>query len=584
MPTGNLFEEVKEAYDIVEVVSNYVKLKKVGRNYVGLCPFHSEKTPSFVVSPEKQIFKCFGCGVAGDVITFYMKIKGISFKEALYELAEQAGIKVEFEYKKEKKDHGDLIELNYKVAKFYHHLLGVHTESKEAREYLRKRGLSEDTVKEFLIGFAPSEGRVLASFLRAEGKGIILAEQAGLVKKSADGSYVDLFRGRIVFPVFNLKGECVGFGGRTLDPDVEPKYLNTPETKVYRKSELLYGLYQAKDFIKKEKRGFLVEGYFDFLSLWDKGIKNVVATCGTALTEKHVKVLKKFCEEWIIFYDGDSAGKKATVRAISLFVKEGIVPRCVCLPEGEDPDSWINSRNLNGESLSEEVLKITKDAISFVLDYYREEHGGYTSRAFKEIVEVFREVEDPILRKKIAEEVAFALEIPESEVLRYLAKGRGIIEKKAEEEEGSYQEEDSAFRMIAEYLVNYPDAYQELKEVGLKELIEKCISSGRYVKFLKQLIELLEEGKRDFEFVPEPEFQEVLGEVYLSPPFEDSKEVLVQIKEYIRRIHLKQELRRIVESVKALEKNGEKQELEKYLWMLKSSYMGSYFTNKEETK
>ncbi|NPA40205.1 MAG: DNA primase [Thermodesulfobacteria bacterium] len=583
MPTGNLFEEVKEAYDIVEVVSNYVKLKKVGRNYVGLCPFHSEKTPSFVVSPEKQIFKCFGCGVAGDVITFYMKIKGISFKEALYELAEQAGIKVEFEYKKEKKDHGDLIELNYKVAKFYHHLLGVHTESKEAREYLRKRGLSEDTVKEFLIGFAPSEGRVLASFLRAEEKGIILAEQAGLVKKSADGSYVDLFRGRIVFPVFNLKGECVGFGGRTLDPDVEPKYLNTPETKVYRKSELLYGLYQAKDFIKKEKRGFLVEGYFDFLSLWDKGIKNVVATCGTALTEKHVKVLKKFCEEWIIFYDGDSAGKKATARAISLFVKEGIVPRCVCLPEGEDPDSWINSRNLNGESLSAEVLKITKDAISFVLDYYREEHGGYTSRAFKDIVEVFREVEDPILRKKIAEEVGFALEIPEGEVLKYLTKGRRVLEPKIEEQ--NYQEEeDSAFKMIAEYLVNYPEAYKELREAGLKELLEKCGFSGKYTKFLKRLVDLLEEGNSEFDFVPEPEFQEVLGEIYLSPPFEDSKEVLFQIKEYIRRMYLKQELRRIVESVKALEKNGEKHELEKYLWMLKNSYMCSYFTNKEETK
>jgi len=422
MSFEDLFEEIKNSYDIVEVISSYVRLKKVGKNFVGFCPFHSEKIPSFVVSPEKQIFKCFGCGAAGDVVTFYTKIKGLSFKEALLELAEKAGISVDKKFFVEKKKEKSLTELNYKVAKFYHHLLYFHSSSKEAREYLEQRGINEETIKNFLLGFAPQDGRVLAGYLRNSSEELAKGEELGLIKRTSDGSYIDLFRGRIIFPIFNLKGECVGFGARALDKDAEPKYLNTPESKIFKKGEIFYGLYQSKEAIKKENLGLLVEGYFDFLSLWEKGVKNVVATCGTALTESHVKLMKTFTENWIILYDGDLAGKKATLRAISLFLKEGILPRCVILPEEHDPDSWTRKEGLEGETLKRKIEEISVDAITFVINFYKEEYKLNPSKAFKEIMEVFKLTKDPFLRNRIARELSFYLGIPENEVLKYFVK------------------------------------------------------------------------------------------------------------------------------------------------------------------
>jgi len=574
MPLYDLFEEVKNSYDIVEVVSNYVKLKRVGRNFVGLCPFHSEKTPSFVVSPEKQIFKCFGCGVAGDVVTFYMKIKGISFKEALIELAERAGIPVDNKVFVEKKKENQLVELNYRVAKFYHHLLYVHNSSEKARNYLIERGLSEETIKTFLLGFAPSEGRVLSGYLRSSKEDFKKAEETGLIKQTSDGSYIDLFRDRLIFPIFNLRGECVGFGGRALEKEVEPKYLNTPESKVYKKSEILYGLYHSKEFIKKESLGFLVEGYFDFLTLWDKGIKNVVATCGTALTEKHVKILKKLSENWIIFYDGDLAGKKATLRAISLFLKENILPKCVVLPEEEDPDSWVKKSDLRDKELMKGIQELTIDAISFVLDFYKEDYKLNPSRTFKEIVEIFREIEDPVLKKKVVKELSFQLDLPENEILKSFLR-KGTFEKKEEESpelsETSESREDTPLKIIAQYLVNYPEDLPILEDAGLLKLLEYSEGS-RYVNFLKYLIEELKKENPRIDYVPDLEFQEILSDLLLNPPFEEREEVLSQIKNYIFREITRRELKKIAESLKILQEQGAKEEIEKHLWLLKNSF------------
>lgn len=570
MPLEDLFEEIKKSYDIVEVVSSYVRLKRVGRNFVGLCPFHSEKTPSFVVSPEKQIFKCFGCGVAGDVVSFYTKIKGITFKEALLELAEKAGIRVDKKYFIEKKKEKNLTELNYKIAKFYHHLLYFHSSSEEARKYLKEREISEETIKHFLLGFAPSDGRVLAGYLRNSSEELLSGEELGLIKKSADGSYIDLFRGRIVFPIFNLKGECVGFGARALEKDVEPKYLNTQESKVFKKSEILYGAYQAKEFIKKENQGFLVEGYFDFLSLWEKGIKNVVATCGTALTENHVKVLKVLTENWIIFYDGDSAGKKATLRSISLFLKEGILPKCVLLGEEDDPDSWVRKIKLRDKELKEKIEELAVDAITFVLDFYEEEYKRNLSKAFKEIMEIFRSAEDPFLRNKIARELSFYLGIPESEIFKYFVKD-GYVKLKIDEETIDQDNREIPWlRKISQFLINYPEYYSELETSGLSEFIE-TYSATIYGKFLKYLIEEFKRGNTEIEYIPDLEFQEVLSDLLLEPPFENKEEALSHIKEYIKRELARKEIRQVTENLKLLQAKGSKEEVEKYLWILKKS-------------
>jgi len=572
----NIFEEVKSYYDIVDVISSFVKLKKVGRNYVGLCPFHSESKPSFVVNPEKQIFKCFGCGVGGDVVTFYMKIKGLSFKEALLELAERAGIQIDKNYFKEKKRENELVEFNYKIAKFYNYLLEFHSDSKIAKEYLLKRGLSEETVKTFLIGFAPSEGRVLASYVRSSGEELKKAEEVGLVKKTSDGSYVDLFRGRIIFPIFNNRGECIGFGARALSPDQEPKYLNTPETKVYKKSEILYGLYHAKDFIKKEDEGVLVEGYFDFLSLWEKGIKNVVATCGPALTEKHVQILKRLTENWIIFYDGDSAGRKATLRAFSLFLKEGIVPRCALLPEGEDPDSWARKFESSESSIKTALKEILKDGVEFTFEFYQGEYPDNPSKAFKEVIEVFKNVEDPILKKELVKKVSEYFEVPEADVLKFFLSGSQNFSALQEipvpsslDSASQEKKESLKLKIIAQFLLNYPEYFSELEEAGFLKFVKE-LEESPYSRFLNFLVDELKRGNVSFEFVPDPEFQEILSELIFTPPFEEEKEVLIQIKTFIKKELKKKELKKIIEEIKNLEKKGEKEEIEKQLWMLKN--------------
>ncbi len=570
MPIEDLFEEVKNHYDIIELISHYIKLKKVGRNYVGFCPFHSEKVPSFVVSPEKQIFKCFGCGVAGDVVTFYTKIQNISFKEALLELAEKAGISIDKKYFIEKKREKSLVELNYKIAKFYQHLLYFHPQGSKAKEYLRDRGISEETIKIFLLGFAPSDGRVLASYLRNSSQDLIMGEELGIIKKTSDGSYVDLFKGRIIFPIFNFKGECVGFGGRTLENYEEAKYLNTPESKIYKKSEIFYGLYQAKEFIKKEDLGILVEGYFDFLSLWEKGIKNVVATCGTALTEKHVKILKTLTENWIIFYDGDLAGKKATIRAISLFLKEGILPKCVFISE-EDPDSWVKKQDFKNEALKEKIKELTLDSTAFVFEYYKNDYSLYPSKVFQEIMEVFKPVENPILRNKIAREINSYLGIPETEVLKYFIKSSSLQENTIEKKE-TLSESESGLKIIAQFLIEYPEHFSELESTGLTHLIES-LPSTPYTRFLKNLIEEFKRGNKEVEYVPDLEFQSILSDLLLSPPFENKEEVLIHIKEYIKKELTKKEIKKVIENLKVVERKGSKEEIEKYLWILKSKIL-----------
>lgn len=568
-----LFEKIKEAYDIVEVVSNYVRLKKVGRNFVGICPFHSEKTPSFVVSPEKQIFKCFGCGEAGDVVNFYMKVNGLTFKEALLELAEKAGIYIEEKVFSEKKRENELVGLAYKVAKFYNHLLFFHPGAEEAREYFKERGLSEDTIKQFLLGFAPQEGRVLTSYLRTSKEDFKAAEELGLIRQVQDGSFVDLFRFRVIFPVFNLKGECVGFAGRTLLKEDEPKYLNTPESKIYKKSEILYGLYQAKEYIKKEKTCFLVEGYFDFLSLWEAGIRNVVATCGTALTTSHVKILKGLTEEIILLYDGDEAGKKAMVRAVSFFIKEGILPKCVSLPEGEDPDSFVRKGSLDRAYFMEKIKELTQDGVSFVVACYQEMFRQNSSKAYREIIEVFQGIEDPILRKKIAKELSFRLDLPETEILRSLTT-RGRSDKTRVfipscDNNSTETKEDSCLKMIAQYLVSYPEDLGILEEAGLLKYLEGCFS--KYALFLKKLTEGLKKEPGKLPDISDPEFQTILSDLLFSPSFENREEVLNDIKTFIHKSLIKLELKKLAENIKNLETIGAKEEKDQCLCLLKTT-------------
>ncbi|RKY38568.1 MAG: DNA primase, partial [Candidatus Omnitrophota bacterium] len=336
-----IIKEIQERADIVEVISNYFPLKKAGSLFKTLCPFHQEKTPSFIVNPQKQIFHCFGCGVGGNVFSFLMRQENISFPEAVEMLARQTGVNISRYFSKSGERSGvvsRLYEVNELSSLYYQNNLLNKEKGREARRYLlERRGISQEVISRFRIGYAPAQGGLL-SYLQKRGWTEEILIQAGLAVKREEGIYTDKFLQKIIFPLFNPQGKIVGFGSRRLDNQV-PKYVNSPQTVVFNKSRYLYGLNFAKQFIKESV--IIVEGYLDLLSLVQYGICNVVASLGTALTREQIRLLKRYTQRCLLIYDGDKAGQDACLRGLDLFIEEGIEGGVVLLPEGLDPDSCI---------------------------------------------------------------------------------------------------------------------------------------------------------------------------------------------------------------------------------------------------
>ncbi len=352
-----VLDEIKAVANIVEIINDYVPLKRVGKNYVALCPFHQEDTPSFTVSEEKQIFHCFGCGAGGNVFTFLMKYKQCTFYEAVAEIAQRYGIDLsKFKFSPEESRRYErlkgLYELNKLAMEFFHNCLltpetgQVPEEAKTAREYFFKRGIKEETLKAYKLGYAPSLWNGLTAFLNQKGADLRLAAEAGLVIQKGTDNFYDRFRKRIMFPITDNRGRVIAFGGRVLD-DSLPKYINSPETPVYKKGRCLYGAHVAKEWCQKEQSVILVEGYFDLLSLHASGIKNVVASLGTALTPAQGRILKNLAPRVVVLYDADTAGQKAAVRTLPILLPLGLEVEIVLLPEGDDPDSFIQRDGVN---------------------------------------------------------------------------------------------------------------------------------------------------------------------------------------------------------------------------------------------
>jgi DNA primase len=332
--------EVRDRADIVEVVSETVPLSRAGASFRGLCPFHREKTPSFFVHPARQAFKCFGCGEGGSVFHFLMKARNLSFADSVEELAERYGVAVRYEGGTVRsRPQEDLYALLRLAADTYRDLLDSPA-GKGGREFLRRRGVTPEAQREFALGWCGTGGELLSA-LKREGIDPARGEAAGLLLPSGNG-YRDRFRGRVLFPIGDARGRICGFGGRAVD-DAVPKYLNSPESELYRKSSLLYGLYQALPALRSEGRVLVVEGYMDLIGLWQKGIRGVVATCGTSLTESHARTLKRLSENVILFYDGDVAGKKAAVRSGGPLYAAGVSPKALFPPKGMDPDDWAKT-------------------------------------------------------------------------------------------------------------------------------------------------------------------------------------------------------------------------------------------------
>lgn len=344
--------EVRERAPIVEVISEYMSLRKSGGNYQGLCPFHGEKTPSFNVNPARGIFHCFGCGTGGNVVTFVMRIEGVSFPQAVRLLAKRVGVEIpERPLSQEEKREQDEVELFYRIneiaGEYYRRVLEVDEVGAAGRAYLAHRGVDSPTASVYRMGFAPPGWDGLAKHLQHKGVAPEQAEKLGLLRRRDGGGFYDTFRNRLLFTISDLHGRTIGFGGRVMD-DSLPKYINSPESPVYRKSEVLFGLDLAKKGMREKGSAIIVEGYFDHLALYRAGFTNVVATCGTALTPSHLKLLKRYAEKVYMLFDGDAAGRKATVRSLDLFL-EGDFPACVVrLPIEDDPDTLLRREGAAG--------------------------------------------------------------------------------------------------------------------------------------------------------------------------------------------------------------------------------------------
>jgi len=342
--SSDLLEEIRNRCDIVDIISEYVHLKQAGKSFKGLCPFHGEKTPSFMVSPEKQLFHCFGCGEGGNVFNFLMKYEKISFFEAVKMLAKKSGVSLPVDEEKENflnRQKERLYKLNNLTANYYRECLFKTNQGKKIINYLKKRGINDTSVEKYKLGYAPSGWDVLTNFLKKKGYSYEELTKARIINKSKiEGKYIDYFRDRIIFPIFNLSGRVIGFGGRVLD-DSLPKYINSPETLVYNKGSNLYSLNFAKEDIRKKGYLIIVEGYTDVLITQQYEFNNVAASLGTALTARQIDLIKRFTDMVLIAYDADSAGNMATLRSLDLLVKAGLEVKVIDLPQGYDPADFL---------------------------------------------------------------------------------------------------------------------------------------------------------------------------------------------------------------------------------------------------
>lgn len=409
----SVINEIKDKTDILDLVSEYVKLEKRGRNYIGLCPFHDEKTPSFTVSEDKQICHCFGCKKGGNVFQFTQEIKDIPFVEAVKELGERVNIKVDVgqtQYNQQSQMASDdlkMIEMHELIQDYYHYALMKTVEGEEALNYLRQRGFTDELIKQRQIGYAPDSSHFCHDFLEKKGYDIELAYEAGLLSRNEENfSYYDRFRNRIMFPLKNAQGRIVGYSGRTYN-NQEPKYLNSPETPIFQKRRLLYNLDKARKSIRQNDEIVLLEGFMDVIKSDYAGLKQVVASMGTQLSQEHMTFLKKLTNNITLMFDGDYAGREATLKTGQALLQQGLNVYVIQLPSGMDPDEYIGK--YGNEAFLNFVAKDKKAFALFKVESHQDEINNNDlayERHFREATHDIAQVQSTILRNKLIQDVA----------------------------------------------------------------------------------------------------------------------------------------------------------------------------------
>ena len=494
-------EEIKNAADIVDIISESVALKKTGKNFQGLCPFHTEKTPSFSVNPAKQIFHCFGCGIGGNVFSFLMKKEGISFPEAVKELSKRYGIalptdRMTPEQKRKMGERDQLFTVNNLANSFFKQQMHG-PKGKSAQLYLSKRGLKPETVNAFELGFALNGWQTLFDFFIKKRVPIQLIEKSGLVKPGKNGKgYYDTFRNRVVFPIINASRQVIGFGGRVMD-DGAPKYLNSPETPVYNKRRALYGINLARESARASETVYVVEGYFDMIALYQHGIQNTVATCGTALTTAHAKMLKGLVGssgKVFLVFDSDAAGIRAAERSIDVFSEEYMNVYILALPKGHDPDSYIFEF---GPKAFETLSAKSRDAVTFLMEKAIEKHGLSLDgriRIVGELEKPLASIDDPVAKSLYVQKLSERIGIDESAIFEKIRKRPSLAKTQNNRSELSSVRDNARLsntltkqnrieqKMVA-MMFQFPEVIPAVKNRGLIDLFD-----NQALKSIGQLI------------------------------------------------------------------------------------------------
>ena len=416
--------EIHQHVDIEDVVSDFVSLKKRGQNLLACCPFHDEKTPSFTVSPAKGIYKCFGCGKGGDAISFIMDIEGISYVEALKFLADKYGIAIKEdeatpgEIQKQNEKDSLFIALNF-AKEHYIDLLWNNEEGVNiGLSYFKERGFDSPAIRKFELGYSINQWDDLIKTAKKAGHSLDVLTKAGLVIQKENDKVYDRFRGRVIFPIHNITGKVIAFGARTLKKDDQPKYINSPETEIYHKSKILYGIHQARQAIRQHDNCYLVEGYTDVISLHMSGVENVVASSGTSLTIDQIKLVGRITQNITILFDGDPAGIKASLRGIDMILEGGLNVKVVMFPEGEDPDSY--AQKVGSNEFQEYLLKHQTDFITFKTNLFKDEASrdpSKKSEVIKEVVNSITKIPDPTKRSLYIKESSQLLNIEEQSLI-----------------------------------------------------------------------------------------------------------------------------------------------------------------------
>jgi len=577
-------DQVRQKTDIVELISSYIPLKKAGRNFKALCPFHSEKTPSFVVSPERQIFKCFGCGVGGDVFKFLIEYENMEFAEALRFLAEKAGIKLK-SYKPSKKyqQKKKIYSINHLASEYYHYLLTKHQLGKKALNYLKKRGISKKSIDQFKLGYAPQGWRNLTQFLtqkkdykkqEVESAGLILKSQSSRFKVSrkagsrsaGQSSYYDRFRGRIIFPLFDHRSNIVGFSGRTMKKNLKgAKYINTPETITYHKSDLFYGLNWSKKEIKKKDRAIIVEGEFDFISSYQVGVRNVIAIKGTALTPNQVELIKHYTDNIALALDEDTAGDSAARRGIKTADNKGLNIRIIQVKYGKDPDECAQHSAKLWRQSCKRAIPVYDFYLKSAVSRYGKKGPEAKKKITEELVPIISQISNQVVKAhylaELAEVLGVSQEAVAKEINRYNRQKKVDYKREKPKKQKPQKTRQEKLEELLLAFILQGETEKLLKQIDLKIIQTNAVK--KIIKALKKYLKDIKKFKINLFAKKLPqELIETLDNAYLL----DIKEILKdeevlknqfeKTKKELQKISCRGQICQLVEKIREQEKNG----------------------------